>query len=431
MKEFFPIFTATMSTLYSIAIHLLYFTILIASLFNRKARQWINGRKGWRTRLKQWQQKGSSTLWFHAASLGEFEQGLPVMKSIKALLPGCRLVLTFYSPSGYEIRKNNKDADLICYLPLDTPYNARTFINLIQPDAAFFIKYEFWYSYLNQLHHKGVPSFLISGIFRPEQVFFLWYGNWFREKLRYFTYFFVQDRISSTLLDAIGILNVTIAGDTRFDRVLENAASAERIALAENFIGNSFCVVAGSTWPADEDILAAFISKSGPDMKLIIAPHEIDDGHINHLKTLFEGKYARYSSSDSINVNRKQVLIIDNIGMLSSLYQYGQLAYIGGGFGKGIHNILEAAVFGIPVIFGPNYYKSREAAEMIESGCAFAVRSTEELSEVIIKLKNNAEIYRHASLKTKEYVKNNAGVTVNITRQVIKMINNKHFTTTC
>ena len=291
-----------MTLLYSIAIHLFYVLVLLASLFNKKARLWISGRRKWRTKLMQWQHSGSPTLWFHAASLGEFEQGLPLIEALKKQMPGCSLVLTFYSPSGYEIRKNYQKADQVCYLPLDTRYNARAFLNIVKPDAAFFIKYEFWYFYLKQLHYAGIPTYLISGIFRTKQVFFRWYGTWFRKKLMRFTHFFLQDTASSALLNTIGLHNVTVTGDTRFDRVSATAALAKNIEIAESFSGNSFCIVAGSTWPADEELLTRFINESGTHIKFIIAPHEIDNAHINRLTALIKKSHRLYSMSNVNNV---------------------------------------------------------------------------------------------------------------------------------
>jgi 3-deoxy-D-manno-octulosonic-acid transferase len=411
-----------MSMLYSTAIHLLYMLVLGASPFNKKAWLWISGRRNWRTKLMQWQHSGSPTLWFHAASLGEFEQGLPLIEELRNQIPGCSVVLTFYSPSGYEIRKNYEKADQVFYLPLDTRYNARAFLNLVKPDAAFFIKYEFWYFYLKQLQCEGIPTFLVSGMFMKKQIFFRWYGSWFRKKLACFTHFFLQDAVSSDLLNSIGLHNVTTTGDTRCDRVTATAATAKNIEIAGVFSSNGICIVAGSTWPADEESLTRFINESGTHIKYIIAPHEIDDPHIKRLSAQIRKSQILYSVSNVNNVADKQVLIIDNIGMLASLYSYGQLAYIGGGFGKGIHNILEAAVFGIPVIFGPNYSKFHEAGEMIESGGAFTVNSFGELKETLNHLINNTADRLHSSMQAREYVKINTGATKIVTQQVIKTL---------
>jgi 3-deoxy-D-manno-octulosonic-acid transferase len=398
--------------------HLFYLLLLPVAVMNNKARLWVTGRIKWRMKLGLWNHKGSPTFWFHAASLGEFEQGLPVMEEIKQLIPGCRILLTFFSPSGYEIRKNYTNADLVCYLPLDTRNNARDFINLAKPDAVFFIKYEFWYFYLNELQRKGVPAYLISGIFRPDQIFFRFYGKWFSNQLRTFRHLFLQDKASSDLLTGIGIKNITIAGDTRFDRVKAIAANARSIEIARAFSEGRKCIVAGSTWPADEMMLARYINESGPETRFIIAPHEIETEHINRLTSLIRKDSILFSEASVDLVIHKQVLIINNIGMLSSLYQYGYLAYIGGGFGKGIHNTLEAAVFGIPVIFGPNFRKFREAGEMVTAGCAFSVGSSSELKDIMNRLINMPEFYSKSSSQARNYTTNNTGATDRILQQL-------------
>lgn len=412
-----------MALIYYILVHLAYFMALPVALFNKKTRLWVTGRFGWRRKIKQWNCASGQVLWFHAASLGEFEQGLPVMEYMKKLMPASRLVLTFYSPSGYEVRKNFEKADLVAYLPLDTPYNARKFINHIKPIAAFFIKYEFWHGYLKQLHERHIPCFLISGIFRPDQAFFRWYGFWFRNNLEMFSHLFVQDKISGSLLNSMGILPVTVSGDTRFDRVAAHAANTKPIAIAANFSESCFCLVAGSTWPTDEDLLIEYINKAPGDMKFILAPHEIGRNHINHLSDLLKNRSILHSEYNESLAKNKRVLIIDNIGMLSSLYRYSHCAYIGGGFGKGIHNILEAAVFGIPVIFGPIYHKAREAVELIESGAAFCVKSQAELTDIINKLATDRQFLEQTSRKARSYVEQNTGATEVIVRNALLDIN--------
>jgi 3-deoxy-D-manno-octulosonic-acid transferase len=414
-----------MAFIYYILVHLAYGMALPVALFNKKTRLWVTGRFGWRRKIKKWQRTSGPVLWFHAASLGEFEQGLPVMEYMKKRVPGSQLVLTFYSPSGYEVRKNFEKADLVAYLPLDTAYNARKFITHIKPDAAFFIKYEFWYGYLKQLHEKHITCFLISGIFRPEQAFFRWYGFWFRKSLELFSHLFVQDIASQSLLNSSGISRVTVSGDTRFDRVAAHAAKRQPITVAGDFSGSGFCLVAGSTWPADEAILAEYIRKASHSMKFIMAPHEIGRNHISHLTVQLKNVQILFSEYDEAKATDKQVLIIDNVGMLSSLYSYGHCAYIGGGFGKGVHNILEAAVYGIPVVFGPNYNKSREAVEMIETGAAFCVKSPAEFTGIIDKFATDSEFLELASRKARLYVEQNTGATEVITRQSLLYINKK------
>lgn len=412
-----------MALTYYILVHLAYIVALPLALFNRKARLWVTGRFGWRRKIGQWQRTSGPVFWFHAASLGEFEQGLPVMENMKKRVPGSQLVLTFFSPSGYEVRKNFEKADLVAYLPLDTAYNAKKFISRIKPDAAFFIKYEFWYGYLKQLNEMHIPCFLISGIFRPEQAFFRWYGFWFRKNLDLFRHLFVQDKASESLLNSAGISRVTVSGDTRFDRVTAQAAKRQQIAIAGDFSKSAFCLVAGSTWPADEEILAEYISMASHSMKFIVAPHEISRIHISRLTALLKNRQIIFSEFKKERANDKQVLIIDNVGILSSLYRYGHCAYVGGGFGKGIHNILEATVYGTPVVFGPNYNKAREAVEMIETGAAFCVKSPAELTGIINKLAADNKFLELASRKARLYVEQNTGATEVITRQSLICIN--------
>ena len=407
-----------MTLIYTILIHLLYLITWAISPFNPKARLWISGRKGWRKKLQQ-KLMGKPVYWFHAASLGEFEQGRPVIEAIKKKLPQCTVVLTFYSPSGFEIRKNYPLADLVSYLPLDTSCNAKRFISLIRPDAAFFIKYEYWNFYLRALHISNIPVYLVSGLFRPHQTFFRWYGGWFRNKLRFISHFFVQDQSSASLLQSLGFNNVIVSGDTRFDRVFSLARVPEEIAGLRAFVAGGYCLVAGSTWPRDEEILIRFINETGQNIKMVIAPHEIHQQHISSLASQVKKKYVLFSEAREENLPECQVLIIDNIGMLSSLYRYGQIAYIGGGFGVGIHNILEPAVNGLPVIFGPNYGKSREAIDLIKEGGAFGISSHDEFNQTIHALMNDPIQYNAASSAARHYVSGNTGATEIIMNTVL------------
>ncbi|MBN1791142.1 MAG: 3-deoxy-D-manno-octulosonic acid transferase [Bacteroidales bacterium] len=406
-----------MTLIYSFVIHLLYLIIWAISPFNPKARLWISGRMGWRNRLQQ-KLPGKPVFWFHAASLGEFEQGRPLIEAIKKKLPQCTVVLTFYSPSGFEIRKNYPEADLVCYLPLDTSCNAKRFISLIRPDAAFFIKYEYWYFYLRALHNSNIPVYLVSGLFRQDQTFFRWYGGWFRKKLRFINHFFVQDQSSASLLQSHGFHNVSVSGDTRFDRVSSLARVPDEIAGLRAFVAGGYCLVAGSTWPRDEEILIRFINETGQNIKMVIAPHEIHQQHILRLTSHIMKKYVRFSQAREENLSEYQVLIMDNIGMLSSLYRYGQIAFIGGGFGTGIHNILEPAVNGLPVVFGPNYRKFREAIDLIEAGGAFAISSPEEFHQTVHALMNDPVKYTAASSAAKRYVSGNTGATERIMSRI-------------
>jgi 3-deoxy-D-manno-octulosonic-acid transferase len=401
-----------MTFLYHISIHIYYFLLLIASAFNPKARLWIKGRMGWRTRIRNWNTAGKPVIWFHAASLGEFEQGRPLIDKIRENHPKYNILLTFYSPSGFEIRKNYPGADLVMYLPMDTSYNARLFVKLVNPIATVFIKYEFWHFYLKELHQTKHPVFLISAIFRPGQAFFKWYGAWFRKNLQFIDYFFVQDKDSAHLLHQIALTNCKVSGDTRFDRVKTLSDSAKDIEIARLFSDGHDCLVAGSTWPEDEEFLLRLINESDAKVRFIIAPHEITSYHINQLTSRITSDFVLYSRAKvQAEYIDKQVLIIDNIGMLSSLYRYGRIAYIGGGFGKGIHNILEAAAFGIPVIFGPNFEKFREARELLSQGGAFNIKNYEDLRNVLNKLNSYPEKYNSSARTAGSYVRENTGAT--------------------
>lgn len=399
-----------MTFIYRIGILAFYGLLLAASPFNRKARLWITGRFGWRTRLKAWCQQGGPVIWVHAASLGEFEQGRPLIDMIRQRHPEYRIILTFFSPSGYEIRKTYAGADYVMYLPLDTPANARYFTSQVKPAAALFIKYEYWYFFLKALSEGNFPLYLVSAIFRPSQAFFKWYGSWFRRKLGFVTTFFVQDGASADLLRGIGIERFQVTGDTRFDRVAAVASAARDIPVAADFAAGHFCLVAGSTWPEDEEILAEYILTGPATSKYIIAPHEVTPVNLNRLVSRLSCPAILYSQASADTVRHFRVLIIDNMGMLSSLYRYGKAAYIGGGFGKGIHNILEAAAFGIPVIFGPNYKKFREANELIRLGGAFPVSGKEDLPAVLGQLAL-PDVYEAACRTAGSFVSENTGAT--------------------
>ncbi len=407
-----------MRILYTIAIHTLYFLILAASLFNRKAKLWISGRKNWRRQFNA-VNLNHPVIWFHAASLGEFEQGLPVMEAIKKSIPGCSIAVSFFSPSGFEVRKNSPHADFVFYLPLDTRYNALKLIRQLKPDAVFFIKYEFWHNFLDVISSKGIPAYLLSGIFRQQQAFFKWYGWWFRKDLKTFKHIFVQNELSANLLRMTGTDNVTITGDTRFDRVLSNASRAVDLPIIAEFTQGSVCIVAGSTWPADENILAGYINRAAPNVKFIIAPHEIEQSHIARLVNSINKDLVLYSLAGSVPVKDKQVMIIDNIGLLSSIYRYGRIAYIGGGFGSGIHNLLEAAVYDIPVIFGPNHHKFNEAVELLASGGGFTIAGSDEFGNIMNKLITLDQHYQYAANKAGEYIKANAGATAKVITHVL------------
>ncbi len=396
--------------LYSLGLKFYYLIILLASLFNRKARLWIKGRKRIFDKIKNQIKTENNLLWFHASSLGEFEQGRPLIEALKNKDKSIKILLTFFSPSGYEIRKNYKTADYIFYLPLDTKKNAYKFVKLVNPSKAFFIKYEFWYHYLNQLQITNIPVYLVSANFRQNQVFFRWYGGWFRSILHKFTHIFVQNKKSEQLLKDIGLDNITIAGDTRFDRVAEIARQAKEIEIAQKFKQDSPVIIGGSTWDKDEEILVEFINTSSLNIKYIIAPHEIHESGIQRIIKSINKPVTRFSLANTGNINDYKVLIIDNIGMLSSLYRYADIAYIGGGFGIGIHNILEAATFGLPVVFGPNYGKFQEAVDLVEAGGAFSITDSGSLKNQFEDLLGkNKKI--EAGKIAREYVIKNQGAT--------------------
>ncbi|WP_207429675.1 3-deoxy-D-manno-octulosonic acid transferase [Pedobacter sp. SYSU D00535] len=378
-----------MLILYNFGIGIYYLLIFIFHFFNTKAKLWIEGRRNLFQRIAQEVDPRAEKVWFHFASLGEFEQGRPVLEKVREQYPNYKTLITFFSPSGYELRKNYQGADYIFYLPLDTRFNAEKFIQLTKPQLAIFTKYEFWYHYFKELQREGIPLYLISGIFRESQPFFKWYGGLNRKMLKRVSHFFVQDGRSKQLLEDININNVTVSGDTRFDRVAENAASAKQFEKVETFCGVNPVLVAGSTWPEDEKLIAG-LAKEYPQWKFVVAPHEIKEEKIQAFISLLEpGIAVRYSEFDQIEkAFQHRVLIIDNIGMLSSLYQYGKVAYIGGGFGVGIHNTLEAAAFAIPVIFGPNYDRFLEAKALISAEAGFSISNREELQDIMRKLQN-------------------------------------------
>lgn len=424
---------------YDLGIKIYAALITAASSFNRKAKLWTEGRKNIFSEFPD-TYTNDKAFWFHFASLGEFEQGRPVLEKLKKIYPGKRIVITFFSPSGYEIRKNYPLADQVLYLPLDTAENAQKLIKKINPDMAVFTKYEYWYHYFEELYRQEIPLYMISCIFRKNQPFFRWYGSLHREMLSRVSHFFVQDEQSKALLETINIKNVTVSGDTRFDRVLEHSKDTKKLPLVEDFCGSSPVFIAGSTWPEDEKLLAP-LAAAYPEWKFIIAPHEISANKIQSLENLFQNRCIKYSElaysrkseaeDQTSNIRHRtsglepQILIIDNIGMLSSLYQYGHAAYIGGGFGAGIHNTLEAAAFGLPVIFGPNYQRFREARDLIKIGAANTVKNYKELEAHVKRLQH--EDYRQTcSSLAADYVKGGAGAASAVIHYIITHLGGYH-----
>ena len=397
--------------MYNLVIYLYLLGVVIYSRFNEKVRMmWRGEREAFRI-LREKVDPNAKYVWFHAASLGEFEQGRPLIERLRKEHPEYKILLTFFSPSGYEVRKNYEGADIICYLPLDTITNARRFLRLVQPVAAFFIKYEFWYNYLHILKHRGVPVYSVSSIFRPEQVFFKWYGRQYRRVLNCFTHFFVQNEISKELLAKIHITNVTVVGDTRFDRVLQIKEAAKQLPIVEAFKQNDQVFVAGSSWAPDEEFFIPYFKKH-PEWKMIIAPHVIGEEHLRQIEKLLEGrKVVRYTEATETDARNADVLIIDCFGLLSSIYHYGEIAYVGGGFGVGIHNVLEAAVWDVPVFFGPNNQRFQEAQGLKAAGGGFDFETAEAFKQQMDIFLTDAEKLRTAGVQAGKFVQSLAGAT--------------------
>ena len=410
--------------IYNVVIYFVLWGIAIASLFNEKVRKMWRGEREAFKILKQKVDPNAKYIWFHAASLGEFEQGRPLMERIRKDYPQYKILLTFYSPSGYEVRKNYEGADIICYMPVDTRLNAIRFLRLVRPVMAFFIKYEFWSNFLHILKHRNIPTYSVSSIFREDQVFFKWYGRNYAGVLKCFTRFFVQNEESKRLLEGIGITAVDVVGDTRFDRVLQIKEAAKQLPICEAFrtgVASSqsadvphhdFKVfVAGSSWPPDENIFIPFFNEH-KDWRLLIAPHVIAEEHLKLILSLIKGKkVVRYTQTTPEEAAEADVLIIDCFGLLSSMYNYGDVAYIGGGFGVGIHNTLEAAVWNMPVIFGPNNKKFQEAQGLLKSGGGFEINTYEDFSGLMSSLMTDETFLKQAGDKAGAFVAHLAGAT--------------------
>ena len=404
--------------MYSIGIYLYALIVrLVAAFGHRKARAMVRGQHDtWRI-LREKIDPNERYIWFHAASLGEFEQGLPLIERLRREHPSRKILLTFFSPSGYEVRKDYKGADVVCYLPFDSPTAARRFIKLARPEMAFFIKYEFWRNYIDVLFKKSIPIYSVSSIFRPGQIFFRWYGRKYARCLRRITHFFVQNERSVELLRSIGVTdNVTIVGDTRFDRVIDirNIAKSlpivEQFAQAQDGAPQPFVLVAGSSWQPDEDILLDYVNRH-PEIRLVIAPHVVNDTHIQEIEQKLTTPALRYSKATPQNVQNYRVLIIDGYGLLSSIYRYATVAYVGGGFGVGIHNVPEAAVYGIPVIIGPNHQRFAEAVALMENGGCKSIGNAEDFTAIMDDFLENPSHITAAGSSAGRYINQNAGVT--------------------
>lgn len=403
--------------IYNLVIYIYLFGVKLAALFSSKPAKMVKGHREVFDILRDKIDRNARYIWFHAASLGEFEQGRPLIERIRKEHPEYRILQTFFSPSGYEVRKNYQGADIVCYLPFDTPRNVRRFIEMVNPCMVFFIKYEFWQNYLNTLYKKGIPVYSVSSIFRPNQIFFRWYGKDYRKVLKTFSHLFVQNEVSEKLLASIGVTDVTIVGDTRFDRVLDICTVAKDLPLVKAFKGNSKTFVAGSSWGPDEDIFIRYFNEH-PEMKLVIVPHVVSDSHLKEIMEKVKRPCVRYTEATEENVSKADCLIIDCYGLLSSIYRYGEISYIGGGFGVGIHNVLEAAVYGIPVIFGPNNKKFREAQHLLEKKGGFEINDYEEFKRLMDRFLTDNSYLQQAGNAAGDYVKNNSGALEKIMKAI-------------
>jgi len=405
--------------LYNLVISIAGFFLKIVALFSPKIKLFIDGRKNVFSILEEKIKATDKTIWFHSASLGEYEQGLPVIEKIKEKYPSHKIVVTFFSPSGYEVRKNNTVADVTIYLPLDTKKNAKRFLKLVHPEKAFFIKYEFWLNYLKELETSKTPTYLISGIFRDSQMFFKWYGGFYRKALKAFTYFFVQNESSKQKIEAIGFNNVIVSGDTRFDRVNAILGRDNSLDYVEKFKNNQATIIIGSSWPKDEALIAEYINQAPDNVKFIIAPHNIKTEQISNLKSQITKSSVLFSEKNNLDLSNYSVFIIDTIGLLTKIYSYGTIAYVGGGFGNpGIHNILEPATFGIPIIIGPNFSNFAEAVELVKlKGCT-VISNSDELKNSFDQLINDENFLKEKGQICKSYIQDNTGATNSIMKIV-------------
>lgn len=396
--------------MYNIAIYIYLIGVALASIFSKKVHNMWRGERAAFGLLKSKVDPEAKYVWFHAASLGEFEQGRPLMEKLREQHPEYKILLTFFSPSGYEVRKNYEGADIICYLPLDTPINAIRFLRLVRPVMAFFIKYEFWYNYLHILKHRDIPTYSVSSIFREGQIFFRWYGKQYKQVLKCFTYFYVQNEKSKELLSKLGITNVAISGDTRFDRVLQIKEQSKQLPIIEAFKQTYKVFVAGSSWPPDEDIFIRYFNEH-KDWRLIIAPHVIGEDHLKEILSKLNRKTVRYTQATAESVHDAECLIIDCFGLLSSIYHFGEIAYVGGGFGVGIHNVLEAAVWNVPVLFGPNNKRFQEAQGLLRSEGGFEITDYSQFEQTVDKFMSTPEFLSVSGKKAGDFVKSKTGAT--------------------
>jgi 3-deoxy-D-manno-octulosonic-acid transferase len=408
-----------MLLLYNLIVQIAAFVLKVVAVFSPKIKLFVEGRKPVFEILQSTISPNDKTIWFHAASLGEYEQGLPVIEKIKIKYPNHKIVLSFFSPSGYEVRKNNMIADVTVYLPLDTKKNAKQFLSLVQPEMVFFIKYEYWPNYLSELNEQKIPTYLISGIFREKQLFFKWYGGFYRTALNTFSYFFVQNEKSKNLLIKLGKTNVAISGDTRFDRVAAILKKDNSLDFIESFKNNNLTIVAGSSWPKDETLIVGFINQNSEKIKFIIAPHNINHDQIKELKNSISKKVILFSEKETKNLADYDVFIIDTIGILTKIYSYADIAYVGGGFGNpGVHNLLEPATFGVPIVIGPNYSHFAEATALVNTGGCISISNHDELVDTFSNLIANENIRQEKGHICATFVQMNQGATAIIMKKI-------------
>jgi 3-deoxy-D-manno-octulosonic-acid transferase len=409
-----------MLSLYNLIVHFAGFLLKIMALFSPKMKLFVDGRKVVFPVLEQKIKPTDKTIWFHAASLGEYEQGLPVIEKIKEQFPKHKIVVTFFSPSGYEVRKNNTVADVTVYLPLDTKKNAQQFLQLVHPDLVFFIKYEYWPNYLFELKKSNTKTYLVSGILRNNQLFFKWYGGFYRDALDAFTYFFVQNEISKKLLQQLGKSNVAVSGDTRFDRVATILEKDNSLDFISQFKNNTLTIVVGSSWPKDEGLVVNFINSNALNVKFIIAPHNIKEEQIQQLKNSITKKTVLFSEKEVKQLADFDVFIIDTIGILTKIYSYADIAYVGGGFGNpGVHNVLEPATFGVPIVIGPNYSHFAEAIALVNMEACVSVNNQKELNEALENLIHNDDIRNEKGHMCSTFVQMNKGATAIILKHIL------------
>lgn len=411
-----------MSALYSILVQLTWLVLQLVGLFNPKIKLFVNGRKETFSILEKAQLANHETIWMHVASLGEYEQGLPVLQKLKEKYPHKKILLTFFSPSGYEVKKEKTPANTVVYLPMDSFSNVKRFLKLTKPELAIFIKYEVWPNYVSHVKAQDIPLLLVSGIFADRQIYFKWYGGFMKKALQSFSHYFVQETTSKKMLESIGLQNITVTGDTRLDRVSEILEQDNHLDFMQSFKSSAPVLVAGSTWPEDEEFIVDYINKTEYPLKTVFAPHNIKENHINRLKKGIRKKVICYTEIDTQNLEEYDVLIIDTIGILTKIYSYAQMAYVGGGFATGLHNTLEPAVFGIPVMIGPEYHQFNEAIALVQRGGLLALKDASEFPSVLNSLLSNPDKAQELGKRNSDYITTNKGATKTVIQHIDQLL---------